>query len=73
MLRTFLDVRWPSIPKPALVFCKDGRHRTGMIAAVLAYRRGASLHEATAEYIDGTFGTARAREVGLILKLCSGA
>src|SRR5688572_25238661 len=30
----FLE-QWPEIRKPALVFCKEGQHRTGIIASVL--------------------------------------
>jgi protein tyrosine/serine phosphatase len=35
---------------PALVFCDGGRHRAGMVVALIRMRQGRSLHAALAEY-----------------------
>lgn len=36
--------------QPALVFCDGGRHRAGMVVALIRLRQGWTLHAALAEY-----------------------
>lgn len=36
--------------QPALVFCDGGRHRAGMVVAVIRLRQGHALHVALGEY-----------------------
>ena len=44
--RTALEARH----QPALVFCDGGRHRAGMVVAMIRMQQGFSLHAALAEY-----------------------
>ena len=68
-LRAFLDVLMPQLPRPVVVFCKEGRHRTGIVAAVVARRCGATAEEALLEYVLGTRGEPRESELALLERL----
>lgn len=61
----------PGMARPVLVFCKEGRHRTGMVAALAEMTSGASLDPAIATYVRRTAGEPREREIAIIRELAA--
>ncbi|MEQ1494781.1 MAG: hypothetical protein ABL912_03350 [Novosphingobium sp.] len=68
-LRVLWTSALPYMARPVLVFCKEGRHRTGMVAALSALAGGASLRSAIATYVQRTAGEPREREISIIRAL----
>jgi len=52
-VRQLVSEFMPSLPQPVLIFCKEGRHRAGMVAAALVILGGGSLAAALTEYEAG--------------------
>jgi hypothetical protein len=59
----------PGMKLPILVFCKEGRHRSGMVEAIISLQRGAALKTALERYTRRARGGARAREIDIIRQL----
>lgn len=55
---------------PVLIFCKEGRNRTGMVSAAMKYKFTNSIDEAIKEYLCGIENQPRDGEVDIIKKLC---
>lgn len=68
-LRALWMLAMPGMPRPVLVFCKEGRHRTGMVAALAALAGGALLDSAILTYVRRTAGQPRDREIAIICAL----
>lgn len=66
----FIDFLVNGIKLPALIFCKEGRHRTGIISAIIRYKFSASIDEAINEYLSETNKQFRKGEILIIEKLC---
>ena len=71
-LRELLDFKWSEFSKPALIFCKEGKHRTGIVASVLEFRATGSLAKAIAEYSAGVEGAGKKSDLVLVRRLCKG-
>lgn len=68
-LRQFIDNSLPRLAFPLLVFCKEGRHRSGMVEAMLLIKQGCSVDDAIERYVARSRGGARDREIALIRRL----
>jgi protein tyrosine/serine phosphatase len=66
----FIDLLVNGIKLPALIFCKEGRHRTGIISAIIRYKFSASVDDAINEYLSETNKQFREEEITIINKLC---
>jgi hypothetical protein len=69
-LEEFVVCAWRQLPKPTLIFCKEGKHRTGMLSGILRFEAGASIDEALHEYVRGLTAEPRPIELELIRTLC---
>jgi len=52
-VRQLVSELMPGLSQPVLFFCKEGRHRAGMVAAALVVLGGGSLAAGLREYEDG--------------------
>lgn len=68
-LKALWTIAMPSLARPVLVFCKEGKHRTGMVAALAALAAGETLDLAISHYARRTEGEPRDREVAIIRTL----
>lgn len=59
----------PLLAGPVTVFCKEGRNRSGMLAAAVACASGAPMDQAIAIYTARAGEKARTREVEIIRRL----
>jgi hypothetical protein len=69
-LEEFVCGAWRQLPKPTLIFCKEGKHRTGMLSGILRFEAGASMADAVHEYVRGLTDEPRPSELELIRILC---
>lgn len=68
-LAELLQTAIPRMQRPVIVFCKEGRHRSGMVQALVNYLHGASLNAAEAIYLRRSGSIWREREVAIVRQL----
>jgi protein tyrosine/serine phosphatase len=61
----------PLVEKPALVFCLEGRNRTGVLAGVLRFLATGVLNDALDEYRNRAGSGFRAEELRLTENICA--
>ncbi|HWQ88588.1 MAG TPA: tyrosine-protein phosphatase [Desulfitobacteriaceae bacterium] len=59
----------PYVDLPVLFFCKEGKNRTGMIAAIIKYFHSGCFSGSLNEYLEGVSGAHRESELVIIKKL----